>query len=156
MKRVLRFSLPPMLLLAAAAHAGDGLESHIPASGVPEFLFHNLDIASFRSSLGPGRTTSDRTFASVSPPPTTVAADYVEVLEDHWVRRLTIVDRGDFNEDGIEDLAVRLDDRAIGATYRATKLLLVTRYTDSSLAVALDYEVSTPGSRDRCGATPEG
>lgn len=156
MKHILRSSLFLMLLFPAVVHAREDLESHIPASGVPEFLFNNLDIATFRSSLGPKRTESDRTFSSISPSPTTVTADYVEVLEDDWVRRLTIVDRGDFNKDGIEDLTVCFDDRAIGATYRSTQLLLVTRYTDSSLAVALNYRVETPEARGSCYATTGG
>lgn len=156
MKQALLSSLLLMSFSPVVADAREDLESHIPASGVPEFLFDSLDIATFRSSLGPKRTENHRTFSSISPPPTTVTDDYVEILEDHWVRRLTIVDRGDFNKDGIEDLAVCFHDSAIGATYRATKLLLVTRYTDSSLAVALNYSVSTPRTRESCLATPEG
>lgn len=156
MMLTLRFSMLLMLLSPVMAHAKEALVSHIPESGAPEFLFNNLDIATFRSSLGPRRTQSDRTFASLSPPPTTITADYVEIREDNWVRRLTIVDRGDFNKDGIEDLVVCFDDRAIGATYRSTQLLYVTRYSDASMAIALDYSLSTPSIRESCQVTPEG
>lgn len=155
MKRTL--CLPLLILLSPAlAHAQEGLESHIPTSDVPEFLFDHLDIATFRSSSGPKRDQGDRTLSSISPPPTTVTTDYIEVLEDDWVRRLTIVDRGDFNKDGIEDLAVCFDDRAIGGTYRSTQLLLVTRYTASSPAVALNYRVESQKARESCLVTTEG
>lgn len=156
MMLTLRLFILLMLSFPAMADAREALVSHLPESGAPEFLFNNLDIATFRSSLGPRRSQSDRTFASLSPPPTTVTADYVEIREDNWVRRLTIVDRGDFNKDGIEDLVVCFDDRAIGATYRSTQLLYVTRYSDASMAIALSYSASTPKARESCRVTPEG
>lgn len=143
------------LSLPVAAHAAEDPESHFPQTDVPQFLFDHLDVATFRSSLGPKRSIGQRTLASLSPPPTTVTADAVEILEEDWLRRLTVVDRGDFNRDGIEDLAVCLEDRSLRGTYRATTLLLVTRYSSTSPAIALHFAVDTPKARAGCqGLTP--
>lgn len=154
MKHTLCILFCTMLSFPVASHASEDLESYIPRTGVPEFLFNNFDITTIRSSFGPRRSVSDRTFSSLSPPPTTITDDTIEILEDDWVRRLTIVDRGDFNSDGIEDLAVCFHDSAIGATYRSTQLLLVTRYADESLAIALNYRISPAVIERGCHAPP--
>lgn len=152
-----RFIFLLTLLLPIEAHAGQDLQSHFPQTGVPQFLFDHLDIATFRSSLGPQRDIDQRRFAGLSPPPTTLTANAIEILEDNWLRRMTIVDRGDFNRDGIEDLVVCLEDNAIGATYRSTQLLLITRYSDNSAAIALHFSVDTPKAREGCqGAAQPG
>lgn len=103
----------PVLLIPVMVEASAPLECHIPTSDVPDFLFNHLDIATFRSSLGSKRTQSDRTSSGLSPPPTTVMVSSVEMREGNGVRRLTLLERGGFNKDGIEDPVVRFEDRVL-------------------------------------------
>ncbi|WP_058835139.1 hypothetical protein [Luteimonas abyssi] len=148
-------AIVPLLLATGAAHAVDGATSYFPVHDVPRFLFDHLDVATFRSSLGPKRSLEQRTFAQISPPPTEVTDDAFEVREPDWLRRLTIVGRGDFNRDGIEDLVICLEDRALRGTYLASQRLLVTRYDAASLAVAVHYEPPTLDAGAGClGAVP--
>jgi len=143
-----------LLLSAGATHAADALESHFPEQDVARFLFDHFDIATMRSSLNPARRTEQRTFASVLPAPTTLTSDTFEVREPDWVRTVRVLDRGDFNRDGIEDLLVCFDDRAILGTYNASSLMLVTRYSDDARAVAIHFS-PVPG-RYPCSNTPPG
>jgi hypothetical protein len=43
--------------------------------------------------------------------------------------------------DGVEDLAICFVDRAKHGSYFAQQALLVTRYTDTDLLIALKYEL---------------
>lgn len=58
-----------------------------------------------------------------------------------WVYALRVLRRADINGDGLEDLEVCFTDRSKGGTYSARQSLLVTRYSASAYAVALNYEV---------------
>lgn len=139
--RVLRQALLATVFVAMPAAAAD-VTSNFPDRGVAQFLVANFDLASIRSSFGPRRTLVQRTFASLGQVPTKVTADEVEFDGANWFYSLKVLRRGDLNNDGIEDLEVCFVDKAKGATYDSQQVLLVTRYSDSSLAVALRFEVT--------------
>jgi hypothetical protein len=139
--RRLHQALLTAVLFAGPASAAD-LTSYFPVRGAAQFLVANFDLASIRSSFGPKRTLEQRTFASLKLVPTKVTQDEVEFDGADWLYSLKVLRRGDLNRDGIEDLEVCFVDKAKGASYDSQQALLVTRYSDSSLAVALRYEVS--------------
>lgn len=129
------------LALAGAVHA-DPVISYFPAKDVGLFLAKNFDLTSIRSSFGPRRTTGLRTFADFQMKPSTAANDLLEFRSDIWFYQLRIVERGDVNKDGIEDLAVCFTDQALGgATYYSQTSLLITRYSVKGYAVALSFSV---------------
>ncbi|MEM9808178.1 MAG: hypothetical protein AAF959_23170 [Cyanobacteria bacterium P01_D01_bin.56] len=139
----------PYYLLAAASfflstgsvHAVTP-ESYFPDQDVAHFLVDHLDLATFRNSLQPRRTTMDRTFTDLGIEPSFVSETKVELETDDWVYSITILRRGDINRDGIEDLEVCFGDEAKQGTYLATEPLLLTRYSSSDYVVALDWEMN--------------
>ncbi|MFC0133305.1 hypothetical protein [Massilia eurypsychrophila] len=139
--RPLHHALLAAAFVAAPACAAD-LTSYFPASGAAQFLVANFDLASIRSSFGPRRTLEQRTFASLGLVPTKVTQDEIEFDGADWLYSLKVLRRGDLNGDGIEDLEVCFVDKAKGASYNSQQALLVTRYSDSSLAVALRFAVT--------------
>lgn len=138
---LLRYSLLIAAIAAGSANASD-VQSHFPARGAAQFLVANFDLASIRSSFGPRRTSLQRTFASLGLLPTKVADEKVEFDGADWFYSLQVVRRGDLNRDGIEDLEVCFVDKAKGATYDSQQALLVSRFSDNTLAVALKFEVA--------------
>lgn len=138
--RILCFSLFAAFA-AGWAHAAD-VTSYFPDRDVARFLIANFDLASVRSSFGPRRTAAQRTFASLGQVPTKVTQELVEFDGADWYYSLRVLRRGDLNGDGIEDLEVCFADRAKGATYNSQQALLISRYSDAGLAVALRFEVS--------------
>lgn len=135
------------LLITNSAHAAPPT-SFFPAAGLGPFLAEHFDLASIRSSLGPRRTQSQRTFADVGLEPRMATETTLIVgRPDEWVYRLDIVGRRDVNGDGLEDLEVCFADQAQnGGTYRSRQGLLITRYSAAGLAVALSY-----GLESACG-----
>ena len=129
------------LALAGAVRA-DPLVSYFPTNDVGTFLAKNFDLASIRSSFGPRRTATQRTFADLQMKPSAATNDLLEFRSDTWFYQLRIVERRDVNKDGIEDLAVCFTDQALGgATYYSQTSLLITRYSVKGYAVALSYSV---------------
>ena len=129
------------LMLAGAAHAAPAV-SYFPAKDVGVFLSKNFDLASIRSSFGPRRTPALRTFADFQLKPSLATDDLLEFRSDTWFYQLRIVERGDINGDGIEDLAVCFTDQALGgATYYSKTGLLIARYSVKGYAVALSFSV---------------
>ncbi|MDL2357734.1 MAG: hypothetical protein QFF03_20980 [Pseudomonadota bacterium] len=128
------------LCTGAGAAAAD-VKSYFPVRDLGRFLVANFDVASIRSSLGPRRSPAQRTFASLGELPTKVSEDLVEFDRPDWYYAIRILRRADINNDGIEDLEVCFIDQPRGATYHSQQALLITRYSDSSLAVALKFEV---------------
>lgn len=125
------------------------LTSYFPTTGVGEFLAENFDLASIRSSFGPRRLPGLRTFADFRMVPTKATDHILEFERPDWMYRLVVVERGDINRDGIEDLAVCFTDKALGGpTYYSQDGLLITRYSANTYAVALSYSV------DACAGSP--
>ena len=125
--------------LAGAAQAAP--TSYLPDDGIERFLLTHFDLATIRSSLGPRRTTGTRTFADLKMVPTRTSGGILAFDEADWLLELRIVGRGDANKDGVEDLEVCFTDEGRqGATYRAQKGLLITRYAADGYVVALSYD----------------
>jgi hypothetical protein len=120
-----------------AAH----LESHIPKEGVERFIDTNLDLSTFRNSSGPRRTPNARTFHLLGLSPTLAQDGKLQYDDSEWFYGVEVKGRKDYNGDGIEDLALCFTDRAKVGTYSDQKSLLVTRYSDNSLLIAIGYEV---------------
>lgn len=137
------------LMLATAAQAAP-LTTYFPTTGLGSFLAEKFDLASIRSSLGPRCTPTTRSFADLGFKPGKASDDSVTFERGNWFHELTIVERGDVNGDGIEDLKACFVDRALaGPAYHATKGLLITRYGPDAYAVALSFSVD-----DACGKPP--
>lgn len=73
--------------------------------------------------------------------PTKVSEELVEFDGTDWYYAMRILRRADINHDGIEDLEGCFIDKAKGATYNSQQALLITRYSDASLALALKFDV---------------
>jgi len=131
-----------LLLAAVAVCAAPQAQSFFPKDGVTQFLVQNLDLATFRSSLGPRLSPEKHTFAGLGVVATHVTEDDVVFEDDEWSYKIRILRRADINKDGIEDLEVCFTDRAKQGTYSTQQALLVTRYSSSSYVVALRFEVN--------------
>ncbi|MBR7800517.1 hypothetical protein [Undibacterium fentianense] len=132
-----------MFFFAASlqAFAQTSLTSHFVKKDVLEQIVTDFDLATIRSSLGPRRDQSHRTlhsfgFTKSTPTPNTL------VLEDEgFIYQIQLLHRGDLNQDGVEDLALCLTEKAKQGTYHAQKPLLVSKYTATGMAVALQFEI---------------
>lgn len=128
------------VLAVGPASAAD-LKTYFPAAGLGQFLAANFDLATVRSSLNPRRNADQRTLLSMGVTPTKVGADMAEFDGETWYYSLRVLRRADLNRDGIEDLEVCFTDRGKVGNYDSQQALLVTRYSDKSLAVALSFSV---------------
>jgi hypothetical protein len=138
-RRLVSFGL--FCLVIADTNAAS-LTSHFPAIGLGRFLAERFDLATIRSSLGPRRAPTLRTFTDFKMTTTKATDDVLEFESTDWFYQLRIVGRGDVNRDGIEDLEVCFTDQARGgSTYFSQQSLLITRYAPDGYAVALNYSV---------------
>ena len=133
-------SLMMALLISEMSFAAQ-LESHIPVSGIENFVAENLDLSTFRNSTGPRRTAKTRTFASLGMSPSMAQNGNLQYDTADWFYGVEIKKRKDFNGDGIEDLALCFTDKAKNGTYSTKNSLLATRYSDEGLIVVLGYEI---------------
>lgn len=119
------------------------LVSYFPSKNLGQFLAEKFDLASIRSSFGPRRTSSQRTFADFGMKPTKATEELLVFNSPgDWLYELKIVGRRDVNHDGIEDIEVCFVDRALnGGTYDSSQRLLVTRYSAADYAVALSFSL---------------
>lgn len=141
MKCQLASSLFALVLMHTAQAAP--VISYFPKTNLGQFLADNFDVASIRSSLGPRRSPTLRTFSNLGMKPSK-ATNEMLVFEraGDWLHELRIVGRRDVNGDGIEDLEVCFYDKSLnGGTYDTSQGLLITRYSADSYAVALSFSV---------------
>lgn len=129
-------------LLMSATRAGP-VVSYFPKSGLGLFLVEKFDLATIRSSFGPRRAAAQRTFSDFGMKPSSATEDaLVFDSPGDWLYELRIVGRGDINGDGIEDLEVCYLERALnGGSYNAAMGLLITKYSTSGYAVALNFSL---------------
>ncbi|MBS63626.1 hypothetical protein [Salinisphaera sp.] len=131
---------------SADSIASSETTSYIPQEKIDEFIVSTLDLASFRNSLGPRREPGDHTFADLGMEPTSRATDGVVFESNDWRYRIQVLERGDFNQDGIEDLKLCFQDRALDGSYNVQTPLLVSRYDSAGYLVALAFDlIETPG-----------
>lgn len=130
------------LMLAMTVQAAPLPVTHFPANDLGQFLGERFDLASIRSSFGPRRSPTRRTFADFLMTPSTATEDVLEFDAADWFYQFRIVGRRDANGDGIEDLEVCFTDQARGgASYSSQQSLLITRYAPDAYAVALNFGV---------------
>lgn len=126
-----------------AAH--DVRKSFVPTDHLGDFILKNLDIASFRSSLGPKRSTGDHGFKDIAMKPTAITNSSLIFDSDYWHFELNRFQVGDFNGDGIADIKACLLDRAKQGTYDVQEPLLLTRYAADGPLVAIDFPTDLRG-----------
>ncbi len=141
MKR--HISLIALIVLPQLVSAAAPVTSYMPARGLGELLASRFDLATIRSSMGPRRTAEANTFASLGHRPSNTSDTSVVFDSGDWYYSLTVLRRGDFNKDGIEDLEVCFVDHARPgyATYNSQQALLVTRYAPDGNLLALAYSM---------------
>ncbi|MFM7025222.1 MAG: hypothetical protein ACKOWC_04080 [Limnohabitans sp.] len=145
----LAIAFAALVLTAQVSHAAG--QTFFPNQDLAQFLVLKLDLATFRNALGPRRTETRRTFAELGIAATQAQPDAVVLETEDWQFRLKVLRRTDINRDGLEDLALCFTEEARRGSYFAQQALLVTRFSHSSYAVALKYEIedckSTTGQR---------
>ena len=140
---LLASALVPVSASAAAAARVATPVSFFPQRDLGKFLAENFDLASLRSSFGPRRTADKRTFADFGLVATRSGDDILEFDDERWFYQLRVLRRADINNDGVEDLEVCFTDRAKGGAIDTRKALLISRYSDETYAVALNFEVDS-------------
>lgn len=142
-----------VLLLVTSANAGlevpaNEILSYLPSKDVEKFVVEQLDLSTFRNSFGPRREPGMRSFADFGLRPKTASNGIIEFKEVDWNYTVTILGRRDYNNDGIEDLAIRFTDRSLVGSYQTESQLLLTRYSNEGKLIAIAYEldVATPDS----------
>jgi len=73
--------------------------------------------------------------------PSKVTESAIEFEDADWYYGIRVLQRSDSNNDGVEDLEVCFTDRAKQGSYSTQQPMLVTKYSASSLAVALAYRI---------------
>lgn len=135
-----------VLLLVTSASAGleepaHKISSYLPSKDVEKFVVEKLDLSTFRNSFGPRREPGKRTFADFGLRPTNTSNGVIEFKDDDWNYTVKILGRQDYNNDGIEDLAIRFTDRSLVGSYRTESQLLLTRYSNDGKLIAIAYEL---------------
>src|SRR6266571_112201 len=121
--------------------------SYLPATDIERFIVEKMDLSTFRNSLGPRREPGMRVFAHFGLHPQTQSNGLIELKEEGWYYSVRVLGRSDFNRDGLEDVAVCFTDQALVGTYRTETPLLLTRFSDDGLLIAIAYEIDA----DTCG-----
>lgn len=125
----------------ATPAAGPPLISHFSPTDPLGQLIDDLDLASFRNSLGPRREARLTTFRSFGFVISRPALDQLVLDDDGFVYGLRLLKRADSNRDGFEDLEVCFTEMAKHGTYRAAQAMLITKLAPQASALALKFEV---------------
>lgn len=139
------------LALMNGPAASAPLNSFLPKTDLGQFIVDKLDLASFPSILGPRVMASQHTFAGMKLKPATASANEVTFDDDDYYVKIDVLGRGDFNDDGLEDIIVCWRDQAKGGTYRTTTPYLLTRYSADTPLVAIAAHAP---SRPACDPDP--
>lgn len=122
--------------------AGSSVRSYFPHENIPEFLVKHLDLASFRSSMGPRREAGKNTFYKLGIRQWKFSQNKAVHDTGGWYYKIRVLKVKDVNDDGIEDIEVCFSDRATnGGTYNTQKPVLITKYSKSTPPIAIKYEV---------------
>jgi hypothetical protein len=125
---------------SVTAMAQKPITTYFSQTAVLEQVVAEFDLATIRSSFGPRRDSVHRTLKSFE-----LTAKMLDVktmvLEDNdFIYHLQLLTRGDLNRDGIEDLEICFTEKAKQGSYHAQTPFLLTKYSSSALAVALQFE----------------
>lgn len=129
-------------LSPASLFASESVRSYFPHNNIPKFLVMHLDLASFRSSLGPSLEVGKETFYELGIKAWTFTQNKAINDTAGWYYKIHVIKVEDVNGDGIEDVEICFSDKAInGGTYNTQEPVLITKYSESTPAIAIKYEV---------------
>jgi hypothetical protein len=132
----------------ASTAASSVLESFLPKEDIERFIVDHFDLGTIRSSFGPRRGPGQRTFKDLGETSPVIGKGTIEFKSDGWFRGIRILGRGDYNKDGIEDLAVCFVDRALKGSYSSQQPLLLTRYGPNERLIAISYQIEDKSCPD--------
>jgi hypothetical protein len=122
------------------AMAQNSITTYFAQTAVLEQVVAEFDLATIRSSFGPKRDSLHRTLKSFAMTSKMLDAKTLVLENGDFVYHLQLLGRGDLNHDGIEDLEICFTEKAKHGSYHAQKPILLTKYSSSALAVALQFE----------------
>jgi hypothetical protein len=129
------------VIVSGPAFSDPPSASFLPKADLGQFIVDKLDLGSFPSMLGPRLTPSQHTFGGMKLKPSQITAKQIVFDDDDMYILIDILDRGDFNDDGLEDVVVCWTEQAKGGTLNDTTPLLLTRYSADSPLVAIAANV---------------
>jgi hypothetical protein len=118
-------------------HAGTAKVSYL-SEDFPGQLINDLDLSSFRSSLGPRLKEGKQTLSAFSFASIETSDGKVSIKDDGWTYEFTRIARGDFNNNGVEDFLVRFLDQSQEGSYFSVRTLVVERYAEDQSLLAQD------------------
>ena len=139
---IIRFSvfLILFLLLSNICAASDyTTTSYMPSEGIEEFIVDRLDLTTFRNSLGPARSPGMRYFSDLGLRPSEISDGRIVFETESWYYCIELIERGDVNHDGIEDIQICFTDDSIDGTYFVKYIYLLTCLSDDSDLIAIAY-----------------
>jgi hypothetical protein len=101
-------------------------------------IINQLDLSTFRSSLGPRLDKNKKTLADFAFKDIKTNYNNVMINDNSWTYEFTLLARGDFTGDGTEDLLVRFLDQAEEGTYFSLQTLVLERGSAQFLTRARD------------------
>jgi|GEM_PF-2946202 len=133
------FSVLPLYLTSISAASDYEIVSYMPSEGIEEFIVDRLDLTTFRNSLGPARSPGMRYFSDMGLRPTEISEGRIVFETESWYYCIELVERGDVNHDGIEDLQICFTDDSLYGTYLTKYIYLLTCLYDDSDLIAIAY-----------------
>ncbi|MFC1498340.1 hypothetical protein ACFLS1_07725 [Verrucomicrobiota bacterium] len=115
-------------------------QSFLPENNIEEFVAEKLDLTTFPNSLELRRKPGMRFFSDFGFKPTETRKGKVCFETQDWYYNIIILDRQDYNEDGLEDLIIRFEDDGKHATYCQADNYIITRYSNTGNLIALSFE----------------
>ncbi len=137
---ILVISLVSLICVEARA-SEPSMVTHFSKKDALTQLIQELDLASFRSSLGPRRDQQHRTLSAFNFTRSERTDTKVTLEDEGFTYRIEVLQRGDLNKDGIEDLEVCFSERAKQGSYHAQQAMLVTKYSAKTPVLALKFGV---------------
>lgn len=128
-----------------------------PDRDLARFVFEHLDLSSFRNSTGPRRRAGQRFFKDLGVHPSQVSATEAST-EGDWRYVVRILERGDYNKDGVEEVLIGFSDVAQeGGSYLSRRSYILQFVDGRAIALAYDDESRAEGydcksSRNRADA----
>lgn len=99
-------------------------------------LLDHLDLSSFPSSLGPRLENNKQILEAFHFKDTKTTDKQVTINDNGWTYEFTLLARGDFNSDGIEDLLIRFLDQAGEGNYFSLQTLILERNSSNAKITA--------------------
>ena len=114
-----------MALLASISVRSAESAAPWPTKDLPRFVFDRLDLTSFGNSTRQRLTPGQRKFSDLGIAITKVTEDSAISSSEDWTYVVRILGQGDYNGDGVQDVAICFSENAGQGTYRASSAYLV-------------------------------